>query len=165
MTSKARASSVLADSDGHPCFGARARQRGQPGQVDGHLDFRGWSGPAATSTEAGTPASTAAERSSARQAARLEHRRIDALRKPHRLVEPPLDVATHLFEDSPGRRGIGVHRLSEELEIDRERDEQLMYAIVKVALDAAAVGIRGDDEPFPRCAQRLDLDPQSIELA
>jgi len=69
------------------------------------------------------------------------------------------------LEDSPGRRGIGVHCLSEELEIDRKRDEQLMYAIVKVTLDAAAVGVSGDNEPFPRLAQRLDLDPKSLELA
>ena len=99
------------------------------------------------------------------QAARLEHRRIDALREQHRLVEPPLDVANHLLDEPPGRLGIRGRRLSEELEIDGERDEQLMDAIVKIALDAAAVGIRGDDQPFPRCAQRLDLDAQSIELA
>ena len=98
------------------------------------------------------------------QASRPEHRRVDALREQHRLVEPSLDVATHLFEEPPGRREIGVHRLSEELQIDRERDEELVYAVVKITLDAAAVGIRGDDEPFPRLAQRLDLDAQSIEL-
>jgi hypothetical protein len=39
-----------------------------------------------------------------------------------------------------------------------------VHAVVQITLDRAAVGIRGQDEPFPRCAQLLDLDPQSIEL-
>ena len=83
------------------------------------------------------------------QASRPEHRRVDALREQHRLVEPSLDVAPHVVEESPGRRQVEVQGLFEELQIDRECDEKLVYAVVQVTLDAAAVGIRGGDEPCP----------------
>ncbi len=125
------------------------RERGQPAQVDRHPDLRGVAragGDVDGGRDAGTHCGRAQQRG---QAARLEHRRIDALRKQRRLVERLLDVATHLLEERLGRRGIGVRRLPSELQIDCERDEVLMHAIVQVTLDAAAVGIRGHDEPLP----------------
>ena len=39
----------------------------------------------------------------------------------------------------------------------------LLHAVVQVALDAAAVGIGGQDEPLPGCAQLFDLDAQPVE--
>ncbi len=51
-----------------------------------------------------------------------------------------------------------------ELQGNRERDQVLVHAVVQITLDHAAVGIRGQDEPLPCCAQLLDLDAQSIEL-
>jgi hypothetical protein len=49
------------------------------------------------------------------------------------------------------------------LEVDRERHELLLHARVQVALDPAAVRIGGQDQPFSRRAQLLDLQPQPIE--
>jgi hypothetical protein len=90
---------------------------------------------------------------------------VDALGEQHRLFEPPLDVAAQFFDEPPDCRRVGVDRLAEQLEIDGECDEVLVYAIVQIAFDPAAVGIGGEYEPLPRCPQLLDLDAQSIKLA
>jgi hypothetical protein len=49
------------------------------------------------------------------------------------------------------------------LEVDRERHELLLHARVQVALDPAPVGIGGQDQPFSRRAQLLDLQAEPIE--
>jgi hypothetical protein len=54
----------------------------------------------------------------------------DALRKQRRLVECVLNIATHLFEERLGCRGVGPRRLSGELQVDRKRDQVLLYAVV-----------------------------------
>ena len=54
--------------------------------------------------------------------------------------------------------------MSGKLQVDRECDQVLLYAVVELTLDLASVGIRGDNEPLERCAQLLDLDAQLLEL-
>jgi hypothetical protein len=40
----------------------------------------------------------------------------------------------------------------------------LVHTIVQITLDCAAVRVRGQNEPLPRCAQLLDLGAQPLEL-
>ena len=39
----------------------------------------------------------------------------------------------------------------------------LLHAVVQVALDLAALGVGGQDEPLPRRAQLRDLEAQPVE--
>ena len=83
-----------------------------------------------TSTAAGTPALTAAERSDAAKPLGLEQWRVNPLRQLRRLVQGLPHVASHLFEKRLGRRGIGVCQPDRDLQIDRERDQVLLYTLV-----------------------------------
>ena len=109
------------------------------------------------------PALTAADAQRRGEAARLEQRRVDPVRELRRLVQRLLHVAPHLVEERLRRGGIGVRQLARELQVDRERDQVLLRAVVEVALDPAAVGIGGQDEPLPGRAQLLDLEAQPVE--
>jgi hypothetical protein len=61
------------------------------------------------------------------------------------------------------REGIGIHQIARELEVDRERDQVLLRTVVKLALDAASVGIVGDGQPLAGRSQLFDLDAQPVE--
>ena len=64
------------------------------------------------------------------------------MRQLRRLVQRSLYIAAHLLEQLHGRRAIARQQVSRELEIDRERDQGLLGAIVELALDAASRGGR-----------------------
>jgi len=51
------------------------------------------------------------------------------------------------------------------LQVDRERDQVLLRALVEVTLDPAAVGIGSKNEPRTGRAQLGDLGAQPLELA
>ena len=91
------------------------------------------------------------------EAARLEQRRVDPLRKLRRLVQRLLHVAPHLFEEPPRRSRVGVRQGPASCEVDRERDQLLLHAVVQVALDPPAVCVGRQDEPLPGRAQLRDL--------
>ena len=89
--------------------------------------------------------------------AELEQRHVDPLREARRLVEGVLHVAADLLEERLCGGGIGVERGLRELEPHGERHQVLLHAAVQLALDPAAVGIGGADEPCPRRAQLGEL--------
>src|SRR5581483_2583366 len=68
-------------------------------------------------------------------------------------------------EQPPQGLRIGVGELPRQLEIDRERDEVLRGAVVEIALDPAALGVRGGDDPRPRRPQLLDREAQLLQCA
>jgi hypothetical protein len=68
-----------------------------------------------------------------------------------------LHVALHVFEERLRGRWIGSSKTYRELQVDGERDEVLLDALVQVALDPAAVGVGREDESLPGRAQLRDL--------
>ena len=97
------------------------------------------------------------------EAARLESRRVDPVRKERRLVKCLLHVAPHLLEERLRRRGIGVRQLPRELQVYCEGDEVLLNALVQGALDPEAIGVGREDESLPGRADLRDLDAQPVE--
>ena len=89
---------------------------------------------------------------------------MDSLREPRRLVERALDDTGHLREERRQRGGIRALGLPGELQAHGERDQVLMEAIVKLTLDRATIGVRGEDEPPARSTELLELRTQSVEL-
>ncbi len=69
----------------------------------------------------------------------------------------------HLLEERLRRGRIGVDDLPCQLELDGERDEMLLSAIVEVALDPAAFGVTRCDHAFSRRAELLDFEAQLVE--
>ena len=85
------------------------------------------------------------------------------MRQLPRLVQRLLHVASHLVEERPRRSRIGVDQAGCELQVDREGDQVLLRTVVQLALDLAAVGISGQDEPLPGRTQLSDLKAQPVE--
>ena len=52
-------------------------------------------------------------------------------------------------EKSVSGGGIGLQQIARELEVDREGDQVLLRTVVELALESAAVGIRGQDDALP----------------
>ena len=92
---------------------------------------------ARTPTLAGRPAQRRGETTT------LERRRVDALCELRGLVQRLLDGARHVVHERLRCRRILLGQLVDELQIDRERDQVLLNALVQVALDPAPVGVRG----------------------
>jgi hypothetical protein len=59
---------------------------------------------------------------------------------------------------------IAAFGLHGELEAHGERDEVLVDAVVKLALDRPALGIRGQGKPSPGRAEIFRLGTQPVEL-
>ena len=78
------------------------------------------------------------------------------------------ELARRLLEQLLRRRGVGVELLAREPQVERQRDQPLLGAVVEVALEAAALVVGGLDDPRPRRAQLLDpgaqLDVQALVL-
>ncbi len=89
----------------------------------------------------------AAERSATAEAARFEQRRVDPLRKLRRLVQRLLYVTAHLVQERSRGCRIGHDQFARELEVDRERHEVLLHAVVQFALDATAIVVGRKHEP------------------
>jgi hypothetical protein len=75
-----------------------------------------------------------------------------------------LHVALHLFEERLRPCRIAVHQASRKLQVGRESDKMLLHALVKFALNPAAVGVAGHGEPLPGFAQARNLAAQPVEL-
>jgi hypothetical protein len=86
------------------------------------------------------------------------------LGQPCRVVQRLLQVALHFFEERLGGRRIRVHQWAGELQLDGERDEVLLRALVEVTLDPPAVGIGSKNEPRPGRAQLGNLGAQPLKL-
>src|SRR5262249_27467092 len=93
----------------------------------------------------------------------LEVRRVDALREAARLVQRDLHVVREALEERLRRLGIVFDERRRVLELDRERNEPLLEAVVQLALERTAVGIARTDESFPRGSQVLELAAEILE--
>ena len=61
---------------------------------------------------------------------------------------------------SSSASGFSPIAVAQQLQFQRQRDELLLGAVVQVALDFLARGVRGFDDPHPRGAQLLDARAQ-----
>ena len=82
---------------------------------------------------------------------------MDSLRELSRLLERLLHVAPHLFEQRLGSCRVGLRQPDRELEVDRERDQVLLHAVVQLAFDPAPVGVGREDESSLEARQRASL--------
>lgn len=73
------------------------------------------------------------------------------------------DVAPDLVEERLRRGGIGVRQLPRELQVDRERDQLLLWPVVEVTLDLATVGIGSSDDSLSGRTELPDLEAQPVE--
>ena len=83
------------------------------------------------------------------QPAVAQQRRVDAVRELAQLAERRLDVAAQLLEHRLDGLRIGLHELAGQADLDRERDEVLLRAVVEVALDPAPGLVGGSDDAQP----------------
>ena len=166
MISKAEGVDRLAHARSSPSVaGAGARERVEPAQVD--RSSRPPAGRCRARRRRRWPERRAAPRPSA--AARRDRRpRASPGRSAARAAPSPRARACTARAISSRERmsggGIRVRRLPGELQAERERDQVLVDAVVKVTLDRATICIRGQDESPPRGAELLELHPQSVEL-
>ena len=123
----------------------------------------GSSRPLRPRSEPGPRRSTAADAQRRSEAARLEQRRIDPLRELAPSRPAPAARRAPSPRGAPSPPQDRRPPTARELQVDGERDQVLLHAVVEVALDAAAVGIGGQDEPLPGRAQLLDLEAQPVE--
>ena len=82
-----------------------------------------------------------------------EHRGHQATRERPHLVHRVVHLAAQLAQAPAGSLGMGLHELAGELQLDPERHEPLLRAVVQVALDAPAFEVRGRHDPPARLAQ------------
>ena len=91
------------------------------------------------------------------EAGGVEKRWMDPVPELRELVQRELHVAAHVVEEHLHLSRVGVRQLARELQVDRQRDQALVEAVVQGALDVAAVGIRGQDDALAGRAKHLDL--------
>ena len=71
-----------------------------------------------------------------------------------------LRVGERAVDQLAGARRVALEPLARELELDHQRDQPLLGAVVEVAAEPAALGVTGLDEPGARRAQRLQARAQ-----
>ena len=99
------------------------------------------------STRVGTVAVEAAAAIASDKTAVEKERRIDLVREVADTLERLPYVARDLLQDGRYGTRVGLEELAGVLKVHRDRDEVLLDAVVQVALDASALGIRLRDEP------------------
>jgi hypothetical protein len=80
-----------------------------------------------------------------------------------RLLERVLNLSTQVVQDLRGRRCITADELAGELDVDGERDEPLLQAVVQLTLERPAIRVVGAGLAVSRCANVVDLEAQPIE--
>ena len=70
------------------------------------------------------------------------------------------ELLHRLVEQLGGRRRVGVELVAGQPQVHRQRHQPLLGAVVEVALDPAALGVAGLDDPRAGGAQLLDLGLQ-----
>src|SRR4051812_40394494 len=95
---------------------------------------------------------------------------MDAPRELAQLLERALQLGARGLEEPRARGRVGVELALREPELERQRDEPLLRAVVEVALEPPALAHRHLDEPGPRGLQLLDpraqlgLEPLVLQL-
>src|SRR5437868_3394099 len=92
------------------------------------------------------------------QSAVEEKRRVNALRQLSHTFQRLAHVVPDPLEQFLRLAGVGVGELAGQLEVDGERNEVLLNAVVQIALDPAALGVRRCDHARSRGAKLLDLN-------
>jgi hypothetical protein len=82
-----------------------------------------------------------------------EYRGHQATRERPHLVHRVVDLAAQLTQAPGGALGMGLHEVARELQLDPERHEPLLRAVVKVALDAPTFEVGGRHDPPARLLQ------------
>ena len=96
------------------------------------------------------------------QAAVGQHGRVDATDHVAQLGDRVLRLLVRAGDQLPGGLRVGVELLLGHPEVHRQRDQVLLRAVVQVALDPAALGVRRVDHPGPRLGQRGHLRGQHL---
>jgi hypothetical protein len=69
----------------------------------------------------------------------------------------------HFFKQSLRLIWLGIDELTSALQVDRQADEVLLQAVVKLLFESATISIGGQDEAIPRSPQLLDLELEAVE--
>ena len=90
------------------------------------------------------------------QTVTAENGRMEAARHRPKLVERDCDLLSRLVES---RTGIGIagHLLLQQAQLERERDQTLLRAVVQIALQPLALTLPRLDHPCPRALQLLEV--------
>ncbi len=82
---------------------------------------------------------------------------MDSVRQGPQLIQGLRYLACDLVDQCTRRSGMDVDEPPSLLQLDRERGQALLGAVVQLALDTAAIGRGGQHQPLPRRTQLLDL--------
>ena len=90
------------------------------------------------------------------QAVIAEHGRVQAAGELAQLGQREGELLGGRREDRPGRRRIGFEPRQRDPQRQRQRDQALLGAVVKVALEPAPLDVAGGDDPRPRRGELLE---------
>jgi FtsX-like permease family len=141
----------------------RVLQRLQAAEVHGGLDLK------AVPAEARRGHGDRQGRAAAGGAQRLaepavgEQRRVDAVGEVAQFLDGGLDLVGELVDHQPGRLRVVGHEVAGKPEVHGEGDQVLLRAVVQVALNATAFGVRTRHDPGPGAAQLVGLLTQLVE--
>src|ERR687897_63072 len=85
--------------------------------------------------------------------------RVDAARDIAKLLERRRDLAPCLIETCP-RFGITVQALFEQAQLERQGNEPLLCAVVKVPFESPALVLASVDDPRARALELFQASPQ-----
>ena len=105
----------------------------------------------------------AAARSASRQAVVGQQRRVDAVGQLAQLLDGQLHVVGQLAEHLAGPVRVFGHDVAGQAQVDGQRHQVLLGAVVQVAFDPAAFGVPAGDDAGPRFAQLVRLLAQRVQ--
>ena len=159
-TSTTSSSALAADVDRRRC---RVRVLADVGEalgddvVGGDLDRLVAAGPRRSTVEPDRDRSVRGERLERdRQPVPAEHRRVQAARDVAQLLERERDLASRPTRAGACASGSPSSMLLEQAELERERDQPLLGAVVEVALEPLALLLSGLDHAPARAPQLLE---------
>ena len=87
---------------------------------------------------------------------------MDAVGQLAQLGRGPGEPLAHVLEEGDGRVRVALGPRPRQADLERERHQVLLRAVVQVALDAPARRVGRLDDPRLRCAQLLQ--PRALDL-
>jgi hypothetical protein len=85
------------------------------------------------------------------------------VRELSKLLQSNLDVVSELLEEARRVCGAGAGQLTREAQVGAQSDELLLGAVVEIALDPPALGVRGRDDAGTGGAELLGLALDLVE--
>jgi hypothetical protein len=102
------------------------------------------------------------------EAAIAQDRRMDPARELAQLLERLVELLAHLDDVLRGCVGIGMDLRFDQTQVERDRDEPLLGAVMEIPLESAALGVAGRHDASARLAQivhvRLQLGVEAAVL-